>query len=466
VKIMIENLKNDSLRVKPSNWRWSATIVGLMKYFKNYNLESEVKVDDDFIEFDSKLIADEKYLLFAEKHFKENMHHKKVEDLISIENPSEEVIKEVNEKLSKNAISNTVMLKTFKGIKYDGNNSKEIQEVINKNRLNLIKQTFKGGRALYYNFCNDNNLLNDTGKSCRIKGYSLDMGKKGKSVSYMGDQRTFVYEDSKLFDFIPFAFSLTREAFFINNNFSIKQLLESNKNDIFEKENNIKSDLFFKVKESSKYINYDVEIIRKDRENEYFDTIYLRKESIKRFEKINTITLEAISKSLKLEKYRGNVLNEAVNKDGYLNVQNIVVNCILNNLSLDDLIDVLLREENKNYIISHLININMGGKMNLEAKKVEQKKAIASAIGIKQKFVREGKKNKLRAYEQRFISAITLKDYDRVKELLLHISATTQQPLPFINVLFEDFEENKDIAYTFINALGEKKIDKNKGGNE
>lgn len=463
---MIENLKNDSLRVKPSNWRWSATIVGLMKYFKNYNLESEVKVDDDFIEFDSKLIADEKYLLFAEKHFKKNMHHKKVEDLISIENPSEEVIKEVNEKLSKNAISNTVMLKTFKGIKYDGNNSKEIQEVINKNRLNLIKQTFKGGRALYYNFCNDNNLLNDTGKSCRIKGYSLDMGKKGKSVSYMGDQRTFVYEDSKLFDFIPFAFSLTREAFFINNNFSIKQLLESNKNDIFEKENNIKSDLFFKVKESSKYINYDVEIIRKDRENEYFDTIYLRKESIKRFEKINTITLEAISKSLKLEKYRGNVLNEAVNKDGYLNVQNIVVNCILNNLSLDDLIDVLLREENKNYIISHLININMGGKMNLEAKKVEQKKAIASAIGIKQKFVREGKKNKLRAYEQRFISAITLKDYDRVKELLLHISATTQQPLPFINVLFEDFEENKDIAYTFINALGEKKIDKNKGGNE
>ena len=463
---MIENLKNDFLRVKPSNWRWSATIVGLMKYFKNYNLESEVKVEDDFIEFDSKLIEDEKYLLFAEKHFKENMHHKKVEDLISIENPSEEVIKEVNEKLSKNAVSNTVMLKTFKGIKYNGNNSKEIQEVIDKNRLNLIKQTFKGGRALYYNFCNDNNLLKDTGKSCRIKGYSLDMGKKGKSVSYMGDQRTFVYEDSKLFDFIPFAFSLTREAFFINNNFSIKQLLESNKNDIFEKENNIKSDLFFKVKESSKYINYDVEIIRKDRENEYFDTIYLRKESIKRFEKINTITLEAISKSLKLEKYRGNVLNEAVNKDGYLNVQNIVVNCILNNLSLDDLIDVLLREENKNYIISHLININMGGKMNLEAKKIEQKKAIASAIGIKQKFVREGKKNKLRAYEQRFISAITLKDYDRVKELLLHISATTQQPLPFINVLFEDFEENKDIAYTFINALGEKKIDKNKGGNE
>lgn len=463
---MVEKLKDNILKVEPSDWRWSATIVGLMKYFKNYNLESEVKVDDDFIEFDSKLLDDEKYLKFAEKHFKENMHHKKVEDLISIENPTDEIVKEVNEKLSKNASSNTVMLKTFKKIKYDGTNSKEIQKIIEENRLNLIEQTFKGGRALYFNFCNENNLLKDPGKSCRIRGYSLDMGKKGKSASYMGDQKTFVYEDSKLFDFIPFAFSLTRESFFINNNFTIKQLLESNKNDIFEKENNIKSELFFKVKESSRYINYDAEIIRKDRENEYFDTVYLRKESIKRFAKINEKTLDAISKSLKLEKYRGNVLNEVINKDGYLNVQNIVVNCIINNLKLDDLIDVLLREENKNYIISHLIDINMGGKMNLETKKVEQKKAIASAMGIKQKFLREGKQNKLRAYEQRFISAITLKDYDRVKELLLHISATTQQPLPFINVLFEDFEENKDIAYTFINALGEKKIDKNKGGNE
>ncbi|MFK4784615.1 type I CRISPR-associated protein Cas8a1/Csx8 [Fusobacterium sp. MFO224] len=463
---MVTNLKNNFLKIEPSDWRWSATIVGLMKYFKNYNLESDVTVEDDFIEFDSKLLNDEKYLKFAEKHFKENMHHKKVEELISIEKPSEEVIKEVNEKLSKNASSNTVMLKTFKGIKYDGTNSQKIQKIIDENRLNLIEQTFRGGRALYFNFCNENNLLKDSGKSCRIRGYSLDMGKKGKSVSYMGDQKTFVYEDSKLFDFIPFAFSLTRETFFVNNNFTIKQLLESNRNDIFEKENNIKSDLFFKVKESSRYINYDAEIIRKDRENEYFETLYLRKNSIKRFEKIDKITLDAITKSFKLEKYRGNILNEVVNKDGYLNIQNIVVNCIVNNLRLDDLIDVLLREENKSYIISHLININIGGSMNLETKKTEQKKAIASAIGIRQKFLREGKQNKLRAYEQRFISAITLKDYDRVKELLLHISATTQQALPFINILFEDFEENKDIAYTFINALGEKKIDKNKGGNE
>ena len=459
---MLSELENNLIQIEPSDWRWSASIVGLMKYFEFHKLDSEVEVDDDYIKFDSSLISDDKYLQFAESYFKENMHHKKVETLVEVVEPSEEIIKAVNEKLSQNASSNTVMVNTFKGIKYDGSNKLKIKDIIEKNRENLILQTFRGGRALYYNFCNENNLLKEPGKSCRIRGYSVDMGKKGKSVSYMANQNTFVYEDSKYFDFIPFAFSLTREAFFINNNYTIKQLAKSNGNNIFENENNIKSDLFFKVKESASYIDYDVEIIYKDREKDYFETIFLRTQAIRRFEKIDEKTLEVVSRQTKLEKYRGNVLNTAINKDGYLKVEDVVVNCIINNIKLDDLIDVLLKEGNKNYLIFNLININIGGAMNQDIKKSYQSKAIASAIAIKTKLLKENKKNKLRAYEQRFISAITLKDYDRVKELLLHISATTQQPIPFANVLFEDFVENKDIAYTFINALGEKT--KSEGG--
>ncbi len=464
---MLTEFENGIVQLEPSDWRWSASIVGLMKYFHYHGVEDEVEVNDDYIKFDLKLVDDDKYLEFAEKHFVKNMHHKEVEQLIESES-TEDIIKKVNEKLSKNASSNTIMLKTFKGIKYDGNNNKEIKDIIDTNRKILVSDTFKGGRALYYNYCNENNLMKDEGKSCRVRGYSVDMGKKGKSVSYMANQNTFVYEDSKLFDFIPFAFSLTREAFFINNNFTIDQLVSSNKNDIHKDENNIKSELFFKVKESSNYIDYDVEIIYKDREKDYFETIYLRKEAIKRFEKIDLKTLEAISKSLKIERYRGNVLNESINKEGYLKIQDIVVNSVINNIKLDDLIDVLLKEGNKNYIISNLININIGGAMNQVSIKENQKKAVASAIAIKNKFIGENKRNKLRAYEQRFISAITLKDYDKVKELLLHISATTQLPIPFANVLFENFVENKDIAYTFINALGEKKIvsKNNEGGDK
>lgn len=459
---MLSELENNIIQIEASDWRWSASIVGLMKYFEFHELDSEVEVEDDYIQFNSNLVSDDKYLQFAENYFKENMHHKKVEEWIEVEEPSEEIIKMVNEKLSKNTSSNTIMIKTFKNIKFDGRNKEQIQDIIKQNRQELILNTFKGGRALYYNFCNENNLLKDAGKSCRLRGYSVDMGKKGKSVSYMANQNTFVYEDSKFFDFIPFAFSLTRESFFINNNYTIEQLIKSNGNNIFERESNIKSDLFFKVKESASYIDYDVEIICKDREKEYFETIFLRKPAIKRFEKINEKTLEAISRQTKLEKYRGNVQNVTVNKDGYLKIQDIVVNSIINNIKLDDLIDVLLKEGNKNHLIFNLININIGGNMNQDIKKSYQSKAIASAIAIKTKLLKENKKNKLRAYEQRFISAITLKDYDRVKELLLHISTTTQQPIPFANVLFEDFVENKDIAYTFINALGEKT--KSEGG--
>ncbi|MDN5304616.1 MAG: CRISPR-associated protein Cst1 [Fusobacteriaceae bacterium] len=456
---MITELENDIVRVEPSDWRWSATIVGLVKYFDFHQFE--YVIEDDYLEFDKKNISEEKYLEFAEDIFRDKMHHKIVEDLLE-EETTEENIKLINQKLSKNTSSNTIMVKTFKGIKYDGTNGDIIRDIINKNRKELILNTFKGGRSLYYKFCNENNMFRDAGNSCRLRGYSVDMGKKGKSVSFMANQNSFVYEDSQLFDFIPFAFSKTRESFFINNNFTIEQLINTNKFEIDNEENDnaFKSKLFFKTKESANFIDYDVEIIVKSMDKEYFETLYLRKEAINIFSNIDEKTIEAIEKSCKLDRFRGNVLGEVVNDSGYLNIQNIVVNAIINNIKLDDLIDVLLREGNKNYLISHLITINQGGKMT-----ENQKKALASALAIKEKFIKEKKENKLRSYEQRFISAITLKDYDRVKELLLHISATSQIRIDFAMLLFEDFEGNKDLVYTFINGLGQKIMkEENKGG--
>jgi CRISPR-associated protein Cst1 len=196
-------------------------------------------------------------------------------------------------------------------------------------------------------------------------------------------------------------------------------------------------------------------------EKEYYENLYLRKSAIDIFGNISETTSNIISSSCKLERFRGNVLGESVNSDGYINIQSIVVNSVINNIKLDDLIDVLLKEKTKQYLISQLITINLGGKMT-----EEQKKALASALAIKKKLLAENKGNKLRSYEQKFISAITLKDYDRVKELLLHLSAYTQLRIDFAMELFEDFEGNKDLAYTFINALGEKTMIKNETENK
>ena len=449
-------LEENKIRLEPSDWRWSATIVGLVKYFDEYDINYDI--EDEFIEFNEDDITDEKYLLFVEKHFSEMMHHKKVEEILEGTNLTEEVIKIVNEKLSKNTSSNTIMLRTFKGIKFDGTNSQEIKDIIEKNRMEIISKTFKGGRALYYNFCNENNMLADTGKSCRVRGYSVDMGKKSKSVCYMRDHNTFVYQDSKLFDFIPFAFSKTREAFFVNNNFTIEQLIRTNKNSDKNDDEKMRSKLFFKAQDSSSYIDYDVEIIKKEREKDYFETLILRKDAIKIFEKIKEKTLEAIAQPC-------NIKRSEKGQDIWLDVEKIAVDNILNTIKMDNLIDKLLKGYNNHqYLIAHLLKINdkLYEKIYKEAEMTEkQKGAYASAMEVRA--VLSGRSNKIRAYEQRLISAITLKDYDRVQEILLHLSAFTQVKMNFLIDLFENFEKNKNLAYTFINTLGTKKRANKKG---
>jgi len=442
------------IRLYPTDWRWSAAIVGIDKYFqylRRENMACDYLVEDDYLEFDPCLITDERYLGFAEAHFRESMHHQEVEDLIRAGEPSKEQLKRVNDKLSKNTSSNTIMMRTFKGIKFDGTNSVEIQAVIDDNRLELIHQTFKGGRALYYNFCNENNLLSAAGKSCRLRGYSVDMGKKSKSVSYMRDKSTFVYQDSPYFDFIPFAFSKTREAFFINNNFTISQLIRSNKDDLLsdQKALKAKSQLLIQTKEASTFIDYDVEVIKKEREKDYFETIFIRKRAIKLFNALSEDVATVLSRPC-------NVKRSEKSQDIWLDIETMVTDSLLNGLKLDDLIERLLKAANDHrFLISHLIRINQliytGGETMSEA----QKRAYGAAQEVKKAL--QGKENKIRSYEQRLISALTLKDDERVQEILLHLSAFTQVKMDFLIDVFKDFEANKNLVYTFINTLGVKK---------
>ncbi len=453
-----EKLETGLVRLEASDWRWSASIVGLVKYFDSQILD--YKITDDYLEFDSANIDKQKYFKFAEENFKKDMHHKIIENMLESEEYTEADIKTINEKLS----ANTVMKKVFKGIKFDGENSKQILDEINKNRQEIIEKTFKGGRALYYNFCNENNMFSEKGKSCRIRGYSIDMGKKSKSVSFMRDKNTFVYQDSQFFDFIPFAFSKTREAFFINNNFTIDQLIKTNKDDIWDNEKTGRSQLFFKMQNSATFIDYDVEVIKKEREKDYFETIFLRKEAIKIFEKIDENTVKALARPC-------NIKRSDKSENVWFPVEREVVKNILNLIKLDDIIDKLLKAyNNHSYLIYNLIKINYeiylflykGEKMN-EKQRLTMKAAQETRNMLKVK----GKENKIRTYEQRLISSLSLRDYAKVQEILLHLSAFTQVKMDFLIDVFEDFEKNKNLVYTFINTLGEKKaVNEKKGENK
>jgi len=134
----------------------------------------------------------------------------------------------------------------------------------------------------------------------------------------------------------------------------------------------------------------------------------------------------------------------------------------LNGLKLDDLIERLFKAHNAHrFLISHLIRINQliytaGGDKMSEG----QKRAYGAAQEVRKAL--KGKENKIRSYEQRLISSLTLKDYDRVQELLLHLSAFTQVRMDFLIDVFKDFETNKNLVYTFINVLGTKNATKGK----
>ena len=474
---MEEKIEQNRVRLYPSDWRWSASIVGIHKYFrylKNMKYkDTSYEKTDDYIEFDEVDITDEDYLLFAEYHFRKFMYHKEVEDLIDIDNPTEEQIDSVNEKLSnKNNSSNTIMKKIFKGLKYSIDNTDTIKSVIEENRLELIKHTFKGRRALYYNFCNENDMLSEKGKRCRIRGYNVDKDRKIQSLSYGADKETFVYQDSRYFDFIPFAFSKTREAFFINNNFTIEQLVNSNKDNVLSNDKPYRSQLFFKTNNPVSFIDYDVEVIKKEREKNYFETIFVRKKAVKILEEITEDTIKAIENDAKVKKVFAEVRKEFKNKKlvnkrdpidnkYWLLTQKVVTNNILNNIKLDFMIEKLLRENDKSWLISHLIKINQliyegGNEMTNK-----QKNVYAAAMQVKE--VLKRKENKLRAYEQKLISAITLKDYDKVQNILIHLSSFTQVKMDFLIDVFENFEENKNLVYTFINTLGIKKKRNEKG---
>ena len=463
MKTILENNTDFNVKLEPSDWRFSAAIVGLLEYFEYIDtLETSYKVEDEYILYNSELITKENYLKFVEKKYGENLHHKYVElnlehyNQDNNENDNKYIIKSINEKLS----GNTIMKKIFKKIKFDGTNRDEILSLVNKHREELILETFRNKSDMYKNYCNTNQLFNENQKYCRLVGYYIDAPKKGKSTGFGFNMSSFVGQDIQEFDFIPFAFINDRESLFINDNYEINRLTsakqvfqEKIKADIenLELENKyrgIKYSLFKGIIESSDFIEYDVEVIVKDRDKDYFETLYIRKQSIDILKKINERKID----------YNSLCFSYKINDNYYIDIYKKVMECILNNTLLDDVIDLLLKEKKNYYTVYQLININdlIRGEKIMDDK--IRKIIHACANEVRNKIP----ENKLESYRQKLTSSIIFKDYDRVCQILLQLSGYSDVYFSFADELFVDFEKNKDIAYTFINALGKSnKINEN-----
>lgn len=456
---MISEAKKNMVKIIPSDWRFSASIVGLIKYFNYHNIEYQK--NDDYVLFNSDSIDREKYLDFVEYHFKDEMTHLHISDILRNEGEfSEEAINLVNQKIkSKSILKKKIKNKEngkLKTVKFDGseNCKTNILDLIEKNRKDIIESIYINGNKLYKKYNNQSSFFKDEMKVSRVVGYYEDINRKLKSLSYFREKTTMESEDYLFFDFIPFAFTQTREAFFVNNNFTVDQLFRSNTDDF--NSSNIKNyyykKLFSNVKEFSEFIDYEVEVIIKDEEDDYYKTLFLRKDSIDILNSLSQKTVDTL--------YRSINLNPNSEKGNWLNLGKIVVERIVNNIKFDDLLDKMLKIKNPNrFLISKIIEVNGKVYSNLYEGAIMEKKQ-KYAYGAAKEVISKLPKNKIRSYEKRLVSAVTLRDYDRVQEILLQLSSYSQVKMGFLLDVFEDFDSNKNLVYTFINVLGDNQEEK------
>lgn len=453
-----------------SDWRYSAAVVGMIKYFKSCDIEYEV--DDDNFEYGpclyyrSEDITEKRYLDFVEEYYKDKMHHCYIENLLAKEDIGEDEIKSVNDYLGKT----TTLKSLFKAndISFDGTNKEEILNILASNRAQIIKSTFANGKKLYAKFIAPGLLFSEDQPYCRLHGYWIDKGRKRKSIEYRFAIGSCVFQDIKEFDFIPFAFSKTNDGFFVNNNCTIQALEEANNKlarSLMDNNGNYQyGSLLRLMSKGVDYLESNIEIIKIASEKikiasekEYFETIYIRPQAIHIMRKSQGSIdhLESL---------------HIINKSDSIDIAKETFEHAINLTSVDELIDILLKDHKRAKTIEKLIDINVlinsmqkENSMNkkdtsiidaeIENKRNTIKRAKACAFEIVNKLRRENKINKLETYRAKLTSAVVAHDYDRVCEILLQLSTYTGTSMFFAYDLFEDFESNKNIIYSFISAL-------------
>lgn len=458
MKTTIKYYGYDTL-LQPTDWRAAAAVVGLCKYFDHFRIDYKIlyNVDEkpenyihgfDGIIYKSDSITEEKYLDFVESYFEKYMTHSTILSILGNDEFSDEQIKMVNDLVKSKTVLKGLLGKT----KFDGTNKAVFISTIEENREEIIKTIFKNGNNLYKNYCNERLIFTDDNSTCRLRGYNVDKDRKTSILGFCFSKESFDANDILEFDFIPFAFSNPdmRETYFVNNNFSVETLVNTNRAFSEQLSNTEgkgdKNKLLLVLQNSKDYISYDVEIISKSQDDAFYSTLFVRLERLKKLRELSGKSLYLVKK---------------INDDYWFNLEKEVYMRCLNNVLLDDVILRMLKfyfddNSNKGYIKSRtdlLVDINISWKGN----KIMDEINSARICGFKasQELIRLKSSNKINSYKQKIISALCAHDYDRAKEVILSLSAYVGMEFSFFYKFLENAEENKDIAFAFASALTE-----------
>lgn len=472
MKTKIDYFDYDTL-LQPTDWRFAAAVVGLCKYFDYFGIDYKVLYDveekpDNYIHgfdgiiYKSEDITEEKYLEFAENYFEKYMTHKNILNILESQEFSEEQIKLVNDLVK----SKTVLKGLFDKIKFDGTNKDIFISTIEENRAEIIKNIFKNGNNLYKNYCNERLIFTEDNSTCRLRGYNVDKDRKTSNLGFCFSKESFESNDILEFDFIPFAFSNSdmRETYFVNNNFSVKSLTQTNyafSNQLSSTENkDDKNKLMLVLQNSKDYISYDVEIISKSQDKAYYETFFVRLERLKKLRELSGKSLNFVKE---------------INDKYIFNLEKEVYMRCLNNVLLDDAILRMFRfyfDDNagKSYIKNRtdmLIDINVSWKGNEIMDEIKNQIGLAKKCGhlVSKRLIEMKSSNKIISYKYKLSSALNTHDYDRVKDILLRLSAEVSMEFPFFYAFLENAEKYKDIVFAFANSLNEGSLNNNEENN-
>lgn len=459
MKTKIDYFGYDTL-LQPTDWRFAAAVVGLCKYFDYLGIDYKVLYDvdekpDNYIHgfdgiiYKSEDVIEEKYLDFAESYFAKYMTHSIILNTLKNNDEfSEEQIKLVNDLVKSKTVLKGLLGKT----KFDGTNKDIFISTIEENRAEIIKNIFKNGNNLYKNYCNERLIFTEDNSTCRLRGYNVDKDRKTNNLGFCFSKESFESNDILEFDFIPFAFSNSdmRETFFVNNNFSVDALVQTNTafSDHLSRIDNKddKNKLMLVLQNLKDYISYDVEIISKSQDKAYYETFFVRLERLKKLRELSGRSLNFVRK---------------INDDYWFNLEREVYTRCMNNVLLDDVILRMLKfyfddNSSKGYIKSRtdmLIDINVSWKGNEIMNDIKSAKICGYKAA--QELIRLKSSNKINSYKQKIISALCAHDYDRAKEVILSLSAYVGMEFSFFYTFLENAEKNKDLAFAFASALSE-----------
>ncbi len=447
--------------IQPTEWRFSAAIVGLVKYLKFYSCDFKLLEDCsekppeaikgfDGVLYHSEDITKERYLKFVEKDFESDMTHITILNLLKAEEFDDELKKRIN----KLAISKKILESVFEKEKFNGSNKDYFIEKINENKLAIIESIFINGENLYKNYCHvekgHSKFFIKDNQHCRLNGYSVDEGRKTRFLGFCFSKDSYCGNDIQEFDFIPFAFSNSNmyETFFINNNFTVKKLLETDSWLKKQLSNSDKKDsrerLFTVLKNAGDFLDFDVEIISKSREESFYKTLFIRYENLQYIKSLANSNLSFYFK---------------ISDNYYFNLEKTVYEYCLNNLMLDELIVKMLKayfmdgvnKETAKFRTNTLIDLNVSWKGNENMDEIQNARKVGFLVS--QKLIEANKKNKINSYRQKITSALVAHDYDRVKEILLSLSSYVDMEFKFLYKFLENAEENKDVVFSFTSAL-------------